>query len=273
MNETIRIVPLGSKLPGLQPKELKLLREKQRKLAVNASSVLSALPDNTHSRNALESTLIFAQYEAGTAVCISSAGWILTCAHCFGDTEEEYQDSNKRRWLLFYNGVAVQTECRIWDGKRDLALLRIIAMESEPVNNAEFSKITSVPIYEGKSTYKMPILCIGQPGRDDPESASDRGTKYNLVEVSRGVYRGMVQGSDPQDNSEIGTLMHDAWTYWGHSGAPLVRESDGTLVGLHSSWDDKTAMRHGVPKAAIKDFLQHTLVPGISASASLGKGQ
>jgi V8-like Glu-specific endopeptidase len=66
----------------------------------------------------------------------------------------------------------------------------------------------------------------------------------------------MIAGADPQDNSEIGTLNHDAWTYWGHSGAPLLRETDGTLIGLHSSWDDQTAMRHAIPLAAITEFLQ-----------------
>lgn len=66
----------------------------------------------------------------------------------------------------------------------------------------------------------------------------------------------MIPGADPDNNSEIGSLKHDAWTYWGHSGAPLLKAVDGTLIGLHSSWDDKTAMRHGVPLIAIKHFLQ-----------------
>jgi hypothetical protein len=59
--------------------------------------------------------------------------------------------------------------------------------------------------------------------------------------------------------------MHDAWTYWGHSGAPLVSEKDGTLVGLHSSWDDQTAMRHGIPKVAIWEFLEKNLPSAASS--------
>jgi len=276
-DEIIRIIAPGSKLPGLSPTDLKLLRQKQKRLANNASSTLDVLPGGTYIRNALEATLIFAQYEAGTAVCINRAGWVLTCAHCFGDTEKEYQESDKRKWLLFYNGLAVQTECRDWDGKRDLALLKIIAIESRQVKAGESPLIASVPISEASPSYKMPILCIGQPGRDDLESTLDRRTKYNLVEVSEGKFRGMVRDADPQDNSEIGTLMHDAWTYWGHSGAPLIRESDGTLIGLHSSWDDKTAMRHGIPQVAIKDFLQRVLLsrkltnePADESSAQVG---
>lgn len=146
-------------------------------------------------------------------------------------------------------------ECRAWDGVRDLALLKIIAVESDVGKAGEIPRFCSVSLYEGKMGYKIPILCIGQPGRDDLESKESKKTTYNLVEVSEGTFRGMVKGADPQDNSEIGTLMHDAWTYWGHSGAPLLREADGKLVGLHSSWDDMTAMRHGVPGVAIKEFL------------------
>lgn len=164
----------------------------------------------------------------------------------------------------------MQVECRVWDAKRDLALGRIVAVEalappptappppSMTINNNEggesiptFSFIpVSTTVKKGTS-----IICIGQPGADDLESASSRKTKYNLLEISHGTYRGMVHGADPNDNSEIGTLMHDAWTYWGHSGAPLVRDSDGALVGLHSSWDEGTGMRRGVPGVAIGGFL------------------
>jgi hypothetical protein len=252
-NKLIRRHIPGSKLPGIPVEELKLLREKQTRLAINALSTLNDLPDGRHAHKALEATLIFAQYEAGTAVCIGPAGWVLTCAHCFGDSEEEYENSNKRRWLLFYTGLAVQVECRVWDDRRDLALLKIIAIESSEEGAPTFAW---VPVATDKPPYRLPIICIGQPGRDDLEATSSRRTKYHLVEISHGCFQGMVEGVDPQDNSEIGTLMHDAWTYWGHSGAPLLRESDGALVGLHSSWDDETAMRHGIPHVAIKGFLR-----------------
>ncbi|KAJ6506282.1 trypsin-like cysteine/serine peptidase domain-containing protein [Mycena vitilis] len=247
------LAPGSSRLPGLNSSELALLRQKQRKLAANASNSLASLPNDTPKmRIALEASLIFAQHEAGSAVCVDPVGWVLTCAHCFGDTEEEYKDSSKRRWLLFYTGIAVQVECRAWDLTRDLALLKIIVVECAGDVVPAFQSITPAVSAPGKGTQ---IVSIGQPGQDDLESASARRTKYHLVEISEGKFRGMVAGADPQDNSEIGTLMHDAWTYWGHSGAPLIHAVDGTLVGLHSSWDDQTAMRHGVPHAAIQEFL------------------
>lgn len=255
VQEAIRTLTPGSKLPGLKPAELTLLRQKQNKLAKNASSTLSLYTEKP-IRNAINATLIFAQYEAGTAVCIDPSGWILTCAHCFGDDEEEYKTAEKRRWLLFYTGLAVQVECRQWDPTRDLALLKILAIESDVGKEGDIPTFSFVPLSPCAPTYGAPIVCIGQPGRDDLESTSSRRTKYNLVEISEGLFRGMIRGANAHDNSEIGTLKHTAWTYWGHSGAPLLSKDDGTLIGLHSSWDDQTTMRHGVPLIAIKHFTQ-----------------
>src|SRR5215471_11470081 len=127
--EPIRIITGGSKLPGLTAAELSLVRQKQRQLASSASSTLASLPPGPHIRKALEASLIFSQHEAGSAVCIHPDGWVLTCSHCLGDTAEEWQ-ANKRRWLLFHTGMAVQVECRVWDPKGALALLKIIAIES-----------------------------------------------------------------------------------------------------------------------------------------------
>ncbi|EEH37970.1 AT hook motif family protein [Paracoccidioides lutzii Pb01] len=257
----IEKITRGSNLPNLSPTDLKLLRKKQDRLSLDAPSTRASLPD-AHLQNALAASLIFAQHEAGSAVCIDPAGWVITCAHCFGDTYEDYSTSSKTRWLLFYDGQAVLAECRVWDAKRDLALLKIVAAESDAAGayvdgsaamGASFPFVTLCP---GKSTVKTPIICIGQPGSEDLESATARKTEYNLIEVSRGALRGTTPGVDLCDNSEIGTLKHDAWTYWGHSGAPLLRVVDGGLVGLHSSWDGETGMRHGVPLVAIESFLR-----------------
>jgi hypothetical protein len=208
----------------------------------------------------LLSTLIFAQYEAGTAVCIHPSGWLLICAHCFGDDDKEYEQSKKKRWLLYYTGLAVLVECTVWDSRRDLALLKIIAIKiPTPDIPGSVPVFSFLKVGEGAPKYGLKVICIGQPGRDDLEAEGNKKTKYNLMEVSEGRFRGMVKGQNLQDNGEIGSLMHDAWTYWGHSGAPLVSAEKGTLVGLHSSWDDKTAMRHGVPGVAVMEFLKEHL--------------
>ncbi|KAJ5297653.1 hypothetical protein N7508_007902 [Penicillium antarcticum] len=249
-----------SHLPGLDEGDLRILRKKQNRLRKSAFLTARAtLEISRQASRALASTLIFAQHEAGTAVCIESRGWILTCAHCFGETSEEW-NSERLKWLLYYNGLAVQVECRAWDERRDLALAKIVQIEilDELCRGPVAPIFSYVPIAKSMS-FSSPIFCIGQPGADDLESVSLRKTAYDLFELSEGRICGMLAGADPQDNSEIGTLKHTAWTYWGHSGAPLLRRSDGALLGLHSSWDDTTTMRHGVPLAAIRSFITENL--------------
>ena len=100
------------------------------------------------------------------------------------------------------------------------------------------------------------LYCIGQPGSEDLETTRKNvKTGYNSFHVSSGRFRGHTS-DDLQDNSEIGALSHDCWTYWGHSGAPLVGRESGHLVGLHSSWDCQTGMRHGIALEAIQGFLR-----------------
>ncbi|KAF7170316.1 hypothetical protein CNMCM5623_002760 [Aspergillus felis] len=259
------IAPDLMRLPNLSIEETTLLRKKQSRLRASASATKTTAADyGPHAVQALSSTLIFAQHEAGTAVCIHPAGWLLTCAHCFGETEVEWR-SNRRKWLLYFTGEAVQTECVAWDSRRDLALARITALERLPPAGSQVSLIPSfayVPLAPPSSSLNAEILCIGQPGADDLESSTPQKTAYDLIEISEGRLRGLIPGADPHDNEEIGTLKHDAWTYWGHSGAPLLRRTDGILLGLHSSWDDTTAMRHGVPLVALREFLRERFPGG-----------
>lgn len=155
---------------------------------------------------------------------------------------------------------------------RDLALLEIIAIESGAMSqntdnpNPVFS---FVPLSASAPSLNTLIVCVGQPGSDDLESTTDRRTNHNLIEVSEGKFCGMIPGADPDNNSVIGSLKHNAWTYWGHSGATLLKQVDGTLIGLHSSWDDENAMRHGVPLIAIKHFLQQQVDAAIIVPSKL----
>lgn len=99
------------------------------------------------------------------------------------------------------------------------------------------------------------LICIGHPGSEDLESStSGVKTGYDALHISTGKYHDLAPGQDSQDKSKIGAPKHDCWTYWGHSGAPLVDKETGDLVGLHSSWGDETGMRRGVPLHAILKF-------------------
>lgn len=259
------ILRTPSRLPGITSDDLRILRTKQHRLQRSSSLTAGATrAQGPRAVQGLSSSWIFAQHEAGTAVCIDARGWLLTCAHCFGETVQEWR-AHRRKWLLCYTGLTVQVECRVWDARRDLALAKVVCVEVPEELGSSRSHPTRpdfafVSLSTSQST-TAPIICIGQPGADDLESDAPRKTAYDLIEVSKGRLCGMIPHVDPQDNSEIGVLKHDAWTYWGHSGAPLLRRVDGSLLGLHSSWDDRTGMRHGVPLVAIRAFLSAHLPP------------
>ncbi|KJE98087.1 hypothetical protein CAOG_08113 [Capsaspora owczarzaki ATCC 30864] len=192
----------------------------------------------------LDATVIFAQDHAGTGVCVSKDGLILTCAHCLDD-----ETIGARRIVLFPDGRKCVVECVAKDDVRDCALMRVVQVDRKVVRASDN---ISFPFASLASQGALPCslaFCIGQPASDDEAS------NYPLFFTSRGVILGyQSSGEDLHRNDEIGQLIHSCWTYWGHSGAPIVNE-DGLIVGMHSSWDDKTN-RHGIPLEAIRAFMK-----------------
>lgn len=59
----------------------------------------------------------------------------------------------------------------------------------------------------------------------------------------------------PGQERGLGALAHDAWTWWGHSGAPLFDEH-GRVLGLHADWDPDTRNRHAVTVGTIRAWLR-----------------
>jgi Trypsin-like peptidase domain len=245
---------LSTTLTGLNNKNHALLLKKRRLLQTHPIAIPNGLA--TTLKPAVDATLVFAQEEAGTAVCISERGYLITCAHCIAESADEL-DESKRHWLVFASGAAVEAECVAWDAPRDLALLRIVAaqMDAMPADTHVFPHIVPAVRAPQRNTA---LACIGHPGSEDLQaSVAGIKTNFSVLHVSAGRFRGYAPGQDLQDNSEIGVLMHNCWTYWGHSGAPIVETAGtGALVGLHSSWDDRTGVRRGVPLEAIVEFLE-----------------
>ncbi|KAJ9661779.1 hypothetical protein H2198_001744 [Neophaeococcomyces mojaviensis] len=213
--------------------------------------------------NAISSTLIFASESAGTAVCIHGSGLILTCAHCIAESKEEFEQDHKNGskklfWLLTAGGNAVEARCVAWDERRDMALLKVVEAQGfdQLEGGSTEALFRSLQIASSIPAEKTSVICIGHPGSEDLEAAEEGvKTGYPVLAVSEGRFLGYAKEQDIEDNSDIGALMHDAWTYWGHSGAPIV-DQRGRLVGLHSSWDDKNGMRRGVGVQAVHGFLE-----------------
>jgi len=140
----------------------------------------------------------------------------------------------------FPDGRSFQATCIAIDAHLDLALCRFNSPVPMP-----FARLAEAPPAVGAR-----VACIGNPGSTTPRGEK---TNYQPFHVSVGSIRGY--NGDPLGNQELGRLMHDAWTYWGHSGSPLFDHA-GRIVGLHNSWDSKNAMRHGVPLQALQEFLR-----------------
>ncbi|KAK5661106.1 hypothetical protein OQA88_10996 [Cercophora sp. LCS_1] len=244
-------------LPDPLPRSSTNLSRADHSLLLHKQGLLRASPPPT-TPAAISASLVFAQAEAGTAVCIHSSGLILTCSHCIAETQKEL-DLKKDHHLLFASGVVITAKCVAWDGKRDLALLQITAAQGHRVGQS----FPAVEIAETAPKVGTKLLCVGHPGSEDLEcEEAGVATGYDVLHVSQGSFRGYADGQDVHDNEEIGALMHNCWTYWGHSGAPLAEVKSGKLVGLHSSWDDQTGMRRGVGAEAVQAFLHSTpIVP------------
>jgi S1-C subfamily serine protease len=252
VQRTIDVAPLPEKLSakavGPNSSNLEILLKKQKWLRRYHASLVE---EDSSLQEVVNATLVFGQEEAGTAVCISEKGLLLTCSHCVAETEDEL-DLEKKHCLLFASGQVVRAQCIAWDAKRDLAILKVI--EAQAPHDQPFP---SIIIASKAPKVREPLICIGHPGSDDLEaSLPGVKTNYDTLYISTGAFRGFAKDQDLQDNSEIGALKHDCWTYWGHSGAPLVTQRPQHLVGMHSSWDETTGMRRGIPLQAIQAFLQ-----------------
>ena len=155
---------------------------------------------------------------------------------------------------VFMSGLVFLAEAIAIDEVADVAVMRIIkARSSKGVNVLTFPFVSLAE--EAQNKKNQGCYCIGQPypfNLEGEEGEEGEKMEWDLVTTSRGKVKSVMEG-DVLDNSDIGKLVHDAWTYWGHSGAPLY-DTTGCVIGMHSSWDDETCNRHGVALEALHHF-------------------
>ena len=196
--------------------------------------------------------------EFGTAVCINEKGYILTCSHAVPPFED---DKNKESLYIFPNGEIIKALTLEKDDQLDLALLKII----EIYENEKFIKIQNIPekkfIYSNiKSTPKEnekvgeKVFCIGNPGfAMYCDNGKFEKNHYKPFWISFGKIKGYI-GDGIYCKNELGPLIHNCWTYWGHSGAPIFN-SNGKIIGMHNSWNERNADRHGNSLLGISKFI------------------
>jgi hypothetical protein len=171
----------------------------------------------------------------GSGVNLHPDGLILTAGHV-----PDYV--GRKTTIRFPDGRSFQAICTVIDKRLDLALLRVEGAGRLPVAQIA-AKAAPVGVF---------VAVVGQPGTTTP---GGEPTGYQPFHVSTGQVRGYLP--NPLGRQSLGRMKHDAWTYWGHSGSPLF-DRHGFIVGIHNSWDSRTAMRHAVPHQAMRHFLIKT---------------
>ena len=195
----------------------------------------------------------------GSAVCINEKGYILTCAHAAPPYEGE-NENNIDSFYIFPSGEIIKALTVDKDEKLDLALLKI----TEIYKNNELIKIKQTkkfPYCEIKKpengeneTKGKNVICIGNPCFTMNDDGNYKLNEYKPFWISFGKIKGYMK-EQIYCTKDLGPLIHNCWTYWGHSGAPIFN-FDGELVGMHNSWNEKNGDRHGNSLLGINKFLE-----------------
>ena len=141
------------------------------------------------------------------------------------------------------HGVA---ECVATDEASDVALLRYVDGPPEGLGALRLGG-------EGDDVEGTPVLAVGNPYDWDLEGAAGakpRKNGYTPFWVSAGKLQGEIESDDAAAKG-VGPQRHGCWTYWGHSGCPIVGV-DGAVLAMHNSWDDTNGQRHAVPLRAMR---------------------
>ena len=194
----------------------------------------------------------------GTAVCINENGYILTCSHAAPPFED---DKSKESLYIFPNGEIVKAITLEKDDRLDLALLKIIGtyeggkyFDIKPEKKFNYCNIKSTSNGENEKIRKK-VFCIGNPAfiMYDDDGKLEKNN-YKPFWISFGKIKGYMK-DEVYCHNDLGPLIHNCWTYWGHSGAPIFN-CNGEIVGLHNSWNDKNANRHGNSLLGITRFIE-----------------
>ena len=170
------------------------------------------------------------------------------------DDENDTDIAKKGRVVELVNasGQTFGAVCIDSSIKSDIAMLQI------PTQVLEGISLGSIKLAErGADMDGTNIFALGNPCDFDLEARTKeealRKNGYFPFHVSEGKLERKITSTQAKKMG-LGTQIHSAWTYWGHSGCPLValmtgesgNDNTAYIVGLHNSWDDRNGNRHGV---------------------------
>lgn len=163
----------------------------------------------------------------GSAVNLTPQGHLLTAAHVI-------KRLGARTTATFPDGRRYSGICIAIDQNFDLAIVKLSTNDTLPTAKISYASPAA----------RTRVVCIG------PYKVGGIAAPFS---VSTGRIAGF-HGDRLGPQRPLGATKHTAWTYYGHSGAPIFNEY-GEIVALHNTWNSATATRHAVPCEAIVKFL------------------
>ena len=185
-------------------------------------------------------------------------GLVLTCAHCVTHDDNDDDDDSEDKLgcvleLVTAHGRQVGAVCTKFDNDVDLALLQICPRFQPDL------ALTSLSLASrGSDLDGLRIFALGNPCDIDLETDLDapRSNGFFPFNVSEGRLESKISSKKSKMDG-LGRQIHSAWTYWGHSGCPLIglHEMEPYIFGIHNSWDERNGNRHGIPLDEITVFV------------------
>lgn len=166
----------------------------------------------------------------GTGVVITPGGLMLTARHVVDHSLK------KPMTARFPDGRRARAVVIAHDKTHDLALLRLADPGTTPYPHARLAR--------SEPNIGANVVIVGNPAKASGRKAWHSSTGQILW------YGSMV--------GIRGDLAYNAWTYWGHSGSPVF-DTGGRVVGIHNSWNDQNAWRHGLRLSTVRTFVKASL--------------
>lgn len=173
---------------------------------------------------------IYAGGAVGSGINLDPTGRVLTAAHVVPGPDADVR-------VEFPDGSTFRAHVETYDRRADVAVLAV----------SDAALLPSASLAAAPPRVGDPVAMVGQPA-----VGGGPAHPHRPFHVSSGNLLAIVD--DPAADQRLGGVTHDAWTYWGHSGAALL-DVHGDVVALHNSWHEGDGTRHAVPWGVLRRVL------------------
>lgn len=199
--------------------------------------------------DSIEEALTSSYYDAGSAVFVDSAGYLVTNAHVIEYANDLYGDTRPDVIIRTSNGTLFIATLVAADYHTDLALLEIdYRLENQRMSGMNYE----VRVYEITEAFSYLQFA------DAPPVVGDRVFAVgNPYELSGTVTEGIVSGRRTYDG--VTYIQTSAPINPGNSGGPLIN-TDGKIVGINTAKvEEAEGLGFAIHYSFVEDFLSDTI--------------